>query len=89
MAKFFQADKSFIDYITMMGFQFKETDSDKKYYVNDKGNQIRVDLESKLITLLDNKGYVVSYSSQYSNEEIDKFSIRETQQRDETLSQNV
>ncbi len=36
MAKFFSADKSFVDYITMMGFQFKETDSEKKILCKQK-----------------------------------------------------
>ncbi len=82
MAKFFQANKSFVDYITMMGFQLKENDSDKKYYINEKGNQIRIDFQTNLITLLDSKGYVISYSTQYSNEEINKFLTRETELRD-------
>lgn len=77
MAKFFSADKSFVDYITMTGFQFKETDSEKKYYVNKHGKQIRIDFNSKLITLLDKKGYVVDFSSTFTNEQIDKFSVRE------------
>jgi len=77
MAKFFEADKAFVDYITMMGFQFKETDTEKKYYVNKKGNQIKIDFNSKIITLLDKGGYVVDSSDTFTNEQIDKFSIRE------------
>ena len=77
MAKFFSADKSFVDYITMIGFQFRETDSEKKYYVNKHGKQIRIDFESGDITLLDRRGYVVDFSNHFTNEQIDKFSVRE------------
>jgi hypothetical protein len=77
MAKFFTAEKSFIDYITMMGFQFKETDTEKKYYVNKKGNQIKVDFNSKIITLIDRNGFTVDFSETFTNEQIDKFADRE------------
>lgn len=77
MAKFFSADKSFVDYITMIGFQFKETDSEKKYYVNKKGNQIKIDYHTGIITLLNKYGTSVDFSNTFTNEQIDKFADRE------------
>ena len=77
MAKFFSANKSFVDYITMMGFQFKEVDSEKKYYVNKKGKQIRIDYETGIISFLNEYGNVVDFSNTFSNEQIDKFSRKE------------
>lgn len=77
MTKFFSANKSFVDYITMLGFKHTEVDSQKKYYVNEKGNQIKIDYETGIITLLNKNGYSVDFSNTFTNEQIDKFSIRE------------
>ena len=77
MAKFFSANKSFVDYITMLGFKHTEVKSQKKYYVNEKGNQIKIDYETRIITFLDKSGYNVDFSTNFTNEQIDKFSIRE------------
>lgn len=73
MSKFFKANKSFEDYIKAIGFQHVNVDSDNKYFTNDKGNQIKIDSETGIISLLNNKGYVVDYSSTYSNKQIDNF----------------
>lgn len=77
MATFFSANKSFVDYLTILGFQFKETDSEKKYYVNPKGNQVKIDYETQIITLLNKYGHVVDFSNTFTNEQIDRFSERE------------
>lgn len=77
MAKFFTADKSFIDYITILGFVHREVDSEKKYYVNSKGKQIKIDYSNGLITLMNKNGNTIDYSSTFTNEQIDKFSVRE------------
>lgn len=74
MAKKFSLGKSFIDYITMIGFKEKETSTDKKYYVDSKGKQIRLDYDSKEIAFLDNHGNLVESSSSFTIEEVDKFS---------------
>lgn len=50
------------EYLTTIGYKQTEVKSQKKYYVNKKGNQVRV---GKGITLLDNRGFEVSY---YDNE---------------------
>lgn len=75
MAKIFKADKSFVDYITMMGFQFKEVDSEKKYYVNKEGNQFRIDYNKGEIALLDNKGKLVDSFTEISSDEINCFAV--------------
>ena len=77
MAKFFTADKSFIDYITILGFVHREVDSEKKYYVNSKGKQIKINYSKGLITLMNKNGNTIDYSSTFTNEQIDKFSVRE------------
>ena len=77
MAKFFSANKSFVDYITMLGFKNREADSEERYYVNEKGNQIKIHYQTGLITLLNNTGHIVDFSSTFTNEQIDKFSIKE------------
>ena len=77
MAKFFTANKSFINYITMLGFKRKEVNSEKKYYVNTKGNQIKIDYETGIITLLNKYGNSVDFSNTFTNEQIDKFADRE------------
>ena len=77
MVKFFTADKSFIDYITILGFVHREADSEKKYYVNSKGKQIKIDSSNGLISLIDKHGNTVDYSTTFTNEQIDNFSVRE------------
>ena len=77
MAKFFTANKSFVNYITMLGFKHKEVNSEKKYYVNTKGNQIKIDYETGIITLLNKYGNSVDFSNTFTNEQIDKFADRE------------
>lgn len=77
MAKFFEANKSFVDYITMIGFEKKHVDSEKDYYVNFKGNQIRIDYSINEIALINKHGDLIDYSTTFSIEQIDNFSVRE------------
>lgn len=73
MSKFFKVNKSFEEYLKANGFKHRNVDSDSKYFSNDKGNQVKINFETGIITLLNSKGYVVDYSSTYSNKQIDKF----------------
>lgn len=73
MAITFKADKSFTDFINVMGFEQKQVDSEKHYYVNSKGNQIRIDNEKGIITLLNKYGNVVDFSNTFSNTQIENF----------------
>ena len=59
MAVTFKVGKSFIDFISINGFEQKQVDSEKHYYVNSKGNQIKIDNEKGIITLLNKYGNVV------------------------------
>lgn len=70
----FQADKSFVNYITMIGFQRRQVDSDKEYYTNNLGNQIKIDNETGLISLLNKKGNTVDFANVFTNVQIDEFS---------------
>lgn len=73
MAVRFEANESFVDYITIVGFQKRQVNSDNDYYVNDNGNQIRIDNSSGIISLLNNKGYTVDFATVFSSEQIDSF----------------
>ena len=73
MAVTFKVGKSFIDFISINGFEQKQVDSEKHYYVNSKGNQIKIDNEKSIITLLNKYGNVVDFSSTFNNEQIEKF----------------
>ena len=73
MAVTFKVGKSFIDFISINGFEQKQVDSEKHYYVNSKGNQIKIDNEKSIITLLNKYGNVVDSSSTFNNEQIEKF----------------
>ena len=75
--KFFRANKAFVDYIKVIGFQYRHVDGKSQYYTNKRGNQIRIDYENGIISLLNNKGYVVDYSSTFTNEQIDNFARKD------------
>lgn len=72
-ARFFRAGKAFTNYIQGMGFKHRVVDSKKEYFTNSRGLQIKIDYEFKMITLLDEKGNTVKYSSTFTDKEIDKF----------------
>lgn len=73
----FQVNKSFIDYITMIGFQKRQVDSEKEYYSNSLGNQIKIDNETGLISLLNRKGNTVDFANVFTNTQIEEFSKSE------------
>ncbi len=77
MTKIFQVNKSFVDYITMMGFQHKHVDSEKQYYVNKKGNQFRIDYNDNSVSLLNSQGLVIDTLGEITNEQINAFSVYE------------
>lgn len=77
MTKFFTANKAFVNYITMLQFEHKEVKSEKKYYVNTKGNQIKIDYQTGIITLLNKYGNSVDSSNTFTNIQIAKFADRE------------
>lgn len=70
----FEANKSFVDYITMMGFQKRQVDSEKEYYSNENGNQIKINNSTKIISLMNKNGHTVDFATVFSSEQIDTFS---------------
>lgn len=77
MAKVFRADKSFEDYVQMIGFKHKHVDSESKYYVNHRGNQIVVEGQYGQIRFVNKYGYTVDTAHSFTSEQVDKFSKRE------------
>lgn len=73
MNKRFITDRKFVNYIKQLGFQHHVAESDKKYYTNSLGNQIKIDYDNGIITLLNAKGNVVDYSSSFTDTQINKF----------------
>lgn len=69
----FKADKSFIDYLTIKGFKRVQINSDKEYYVNKKGFQIKIDNDTKIIYLLNEKGHTVTYATVFFSDRLDTF----------------
>lgn len=69
----FKADKSLIDYLTIKGFKRVQINSDKEYYVNEKGFQIKIDNDTKIIYLLDEKGHTVAYATVFFSDRLNKF----------------
>ena len=71
----FKADKSFQDYILMIGFIRRQTKSNsKEYYSNKEGNQIKINTILNTISLMDNKGSTLKSGKELTSEEIDNFS---------------
>lgn len=52
----FTLNSTLVGYLTTNGFVNREVDSEKDYYANANGNQIRLDKETKEISILDNRG---------------------------------
>lgn len=71
---FFNTNNTFEEYLKSNGFQHRHVDSECKYYVNEKGNQVKLNYEVGIITLLNKNGYVIDYSSTFTKTQIDKFS---------------
>jgi len=71
--KFFKANTTFVEYIQSIGFKHHQINGTKQYYVNDKGNQIKIDFTDGIISLLDNKGYTIDYSNVFNNKQIEDF----------------
>lgn len=53
---YFVVGTNLVNYLQSIGFKKREADSEKSYFVNKKGNQIRIDYDTGEIALLDNKG---------------------------------
>ena len=59
------------NYLVNMGFLPTEVKSEKKYFVNNKGSQIRIGSD---VTFLDKSGNVVEKNKQLVIEKVEEFS---------------
>lgn len=73
MAVEFKANNDLINYLVVLGFQAREVKSDKKYFVNKKGNQFRIDEQSGEITILNQYGNVYSKHTSIDDKFIQQF----------------
>lgn len=68
----FIANESLINFLTNIGYQQKEVKSEKKYFVNKNGSQVRIGNDG--IALIDKSGYLVSKKKTVDNAVIESFS---------------
>lgn len=73
MAVEFKANNDLINYLVLLGFQPREVKSDKKYFVNKKGNQFRIDEQSGEIAILNQHGNVHSKHTSIDDKFIQQF----------------
>ena len=71
----FKADKSFQDYILMIGFIKRPTKSNsKEYYSNKEGNQIKINTTLNTVSLMVKKCNTLKSGKEFTSEEMDNFS---------------
>ena len=84
----FSADESFVNFLINIGYQQKEVKSEKKYFVNKNGSQIRIGRNE--IALIDKGGYLISKRKTVDSKDIEAFSNREYHgQKKDLLNKNV
>lgn len=69
----FIANKTLINFLPMAGFKRQRVDSDRLYFTNKDGNQIKVDLRSKDIFFINSKGFTIKETSVTTDEELLNF----------------
>lgn len=75
MGKFYRANDDLSNYLLTLGFTFHDReDEDLKYYTHhESGKQVKINVKTNLITLLDASGKLVDESSSYTDNQIIKF----------------
>jgi hypothetical protein len=75
MGRFYIANKDLEQYLKSLGLVFHDREEPhKKYYTqHSDGKQVRIDTDKRLVTFLDEYGYVEDYSSSYTNNQIEAF----------------
>ena len=75
MSVAFTADSGFVNYIQIQGFIKRqgEPDSEKEYYSNNIGAQIKINTKTKMISFLNANGYVLGDGILVHTEHIDYF----------------
>jgi len=53
-----------------LGYVKQSCMSNLNYFVSKKGNQVKLNYENNLISLLDNKGSTIDFSSNFSKEKL-------------------
>lgn len=71
----YTSNQLLIDFLLSNGYKHVHNDSDKKYYVNSYGNQIRIDYSYKLVALINKHGYVVEEVSYVTEDRLLEFSV--------------
>lgn len=69
----FQANRLFRDFITIKGFKRMQVHSNKEYYTNSNGKQIKIDSESGMISLINKNGITEDFSNIMSSDQINEF----------------
>lgn len=65
MVKSLRANKDFKKFLKHQGYKQREADSKKQYFVNSEGKQVRIDFDTGMIAILDNKGFKVEESKKF------------------------
>lgn len=79
MGKFYTANEELANYLTKLGLTHhcrveKESEEEKKYFTDHStGKQVKINKKDNLVSLLDNKGTIVDYSSSYTDNQIQAF----------------
>lgn len=74
MAKEFKAEKSLVNYLSILGFNLKETQTESMYFVHKSGRQVRVNEENQSIAFLNPQGYKIKEVSSVTTDLLHKFS---------------
>lgn len=71
--RYFKANAAFRHFIQDLGFEEHVVNSNKQYFTNEIGKQIRIDPETGIISLLTEHGYIYKYSTTMTSKEIMDF----------------
>lgn len=74
MSKKLEVGKALVDFVTMLGFEEKEADSESKYFVNKLGKQVKINTKTKLISLMNKAGFTLFKELEFSMKELQNFS---------------
>lgn len=69
----FTANKTLTNFLPMAGFKRQRVDSDKLYYTNKTGSQIKIDFRSKEIHFMNSRGETLKVVTKTSDEELLNF----------------
>lgn len=70
--------KSLPGYLSALGFNRVQVNSENDYYTSKNGRQIKINKSTGIISLLDSSGNVVDFSNFYTEKQINNFIKTET-----------